>query len=289
MSCAALLLLSALPAEGQATPAEAHAPEQTGSTPGGGLVLFPPEHLYEPYLADPITPRFGLGALYVTDVGIADSGAPRFGLELGGRFGLLRWGSTPRPWQMEIEAGFRGWFDIDHSEDNIGWDGIYGLALSHRLGPAWRLKLAVRHISSHLGDEFEERTGRRRIGYTREEAQVGLSWRPSERWRLYAEGAYAYGRSNQELQRPGRVQAGVEHLADTALWRGQMGWYAAVNADAMEERGWEPDLAAQLGLTVPSGGRRWRLGLGYASGRVPLGELFQDEESYWSMGLYLDL
>jgi hypothetical protein len=230
----------------------------------------------------------GVTYLSFTAVGLADSGSPRTGLHLGGRFGLLGWGPAERRFQLEIEAGFLGWFDLDHSYDNIGWDGIYGLAATHRLAPRWALKGALRHISSHVGDEYAERTGRRRIGYTREEIQLGASFELHPRWRLYGEAAYAHVTRNEALQDPGRLQAGVEHRRDGILPAGS-GWYAALDVTALEERGWEPDLALQGGWLVPRGDRQWRVALSYAAGRVPLGEFFQDEEDRWGLGLYLDL
>ena len=94
------------------------------------LQMFPPSNLYPGYVADPRQPEFGVAALSVPDPGIPDSGDRRVNLKLGGRFGLLR---VDR-WQVDIEAGFNGQFDIDHSLDNIGWDGIYGFLLSTGVG-----------------------------------------------------------------------------------------------------------------------------------------------------------
>jgi hypothetical protein len=64
---------------------------------------------------------------------------------------------------------------------------------------------------------------------------------------------------------------------------------SSADANAWEERDWEADLSAQVGLLYPAGDRRWRAGIGYHDGRVPIGEFFQDSERYRSFGLWLDV
>lgn len=260
---------------------------------------FPAGVLYEPYLAEIRHPGFGVTVLGVADGGAEDSGDQRFGLKLGGRFGLLRLHprGSDRLWQLSMEAGFYGHFDMDYSLDNLGWDGLYGAVLTtaraDRRGPA--VKLAVNHISSHVGDEYAERTGRRRIGYTREEAALGVSWRTSARWRTYAEAAWGYvlrakGPDGEEIQEPGRVEAGFSYEAPGVLGRtGRWGAYLAADVNAWEERDWEPSVSVETGVLVPSGDRRWRAGLAYYDGQIPLGEFFQVDESYLLLGLWLDL
>lgn len=254
--------------------------------------LFPNGHLYQPYVADPRQTRFGVMRMSYSEAGIADSGTDRFGLKLGGRFGVLKVHPRNQPdrgWQLEIEAGFHGQFDNDHSQDNIGWDGIYGLVLTSSAGPNLRFKLGAVHTSSHVGDEIAERTGRRRINYTRQELVAGLSWAMSRRTRAYAEGGWGYDLRNEDLQEPGRGQLGVEYQAAESLWRGRLGWYAAVDVSASEERQWQVDTSLQAGLVVVSRARRWRLGVEHYDGRAPIGEFFQDDETYTAFGLWLDL
>lgn len=255
---------------------------------------FPEGVLYTPYVAEIRHPGFGVTLLGVADVGAAESGDQRFGLKLGGRFGLLRVSprGSDRLWQVSMEAGFYGQFDIDHSLDNLGWDGLYGATLTtaraDRGGLAF--KLAMNHISSHVGDEYAERTGRRRIGYTREELALGVSWRPAERWRSYAEAAWGYELRQRDVQQPGRLEAGLEYEAPGTVGRtGRWGTYAALDVNAWEERDWRPSVAVEAGFVAPSGDRRWRAGLAYYDGQLPIGEFFQVDETYLLAGLWLDL
>lgn len=252
--------------------------------------------LYPPYLAEIRRPGLGAGVIGVAEAGADDSGDLRFGLKLGGRFGLLRVAprASDRLWQLSLEAGFYGQFDIDHSLDNLGWDGLYGLTVTTagKDGRGAAVKLAVNHISSHVGDEYAERTGRLRIGYTREEVAVGVSWRPmpSARWRSYAEGAWAHVTRNEELQDPGRLEAGIEYDAPGVLGRtGRWGTYAALDLNAWQERDWRPSVGAAAGFRAAAGDRTWRLGVAVYDGQVPLGEFFQVDERYVILGAWMDL
>lgn len=253
--------------------------------------VFPSTNLYPKYRADPRRPEFGVAVLALPDPRIPGAGDRRVNLKLGGRFGLLRVHPEDRPeggWQLDIEAGFTGQFDIDHSLDNVGWDGIYNFLVSTTVAPGVAVQAGTKHISSHVGDEYAERTGRRRIEYTREEVAAGVAWNIDGRWRTYGEVGWGIAVKNEIGQAPGRLQFGLEHEAPGTLPGGRVGWYAAADLQSLEERDWQLDASLQVGLLVPAGDRRWRVGLGYRDGQVPLGEFFQVDEPFFSLGLWLD-
>jgi len=253
--------------------------------------MFPAANLYPGYVADPRRPEFGVAILGFPDPGISDSGERRVGLKLGGRFGLVRLFLAEHPQralQFDIEAGFTGQFDIEHSLDNVGWDGIYGFLLSTKLGHGLVAQLGTKHISSHVGDEYAERTGRRRIGYTREEVVAGLTC-SNGRWRTYGEIGQGFATKDEIGQEPGRLQLGLIHEAPGSLGEAKrLGWYSAMDLGAMEERGWQVDPSLHIGLIIPAGDRRWRVGLAVHDGAVPIGEFFQSDETYVALGLWLD-
>jgi opacity protein-like surface antigen len=263
-----------------------------------GWEAFPEDHLYRPYMADPGEPRFGLGYVHVSDPAIVDSGETRVHLQLGGTFGLFRKTSAagdapdtgrfagPRGWQLDFQAGFNGQFDSTQSLDNIGWDGVYALFLSRSLGSRAVARMGVHHTSSHVGDEFLERTGRGRIDYTREEVVASLSGRLSPSLRVYGEIGSGFG-DVEDFQRSGRFQAGFE-LDRPGTLRGTLGWFLATDLNTYEERDWSVDASIMAGLTWGRE-RRWRAGLQYYDGRVPIGEFFQDDESWLALGAWLDL
>jgi hypothetical protein len=256
------------------------------------LELFPRDRLYQRHLADPSDPGMGVEWLVLDEVDVPESGDARFQLALGGIFGLVR--LRPPGWQdggveVGILAGFVGQFDADHGYDNLGWDGFYGLMLSTSRGGPWAFRGGIKHTSSHVGDEYAERTGRRRIDYTREELAVAVSRRLDRCCRAYVEGAWGYELRNQDLQAPGRAQVGFEVEPPPKLWDGRVGWYIAVDAGAYEESDWQVDWSSRFGLALPSPDRTWRLAFTWRRGRVPLGEHSQHRESYFGAGLLLDL
>ncbi len=256
------------------------------------LRLFPIDDLYVESLAGPHRRGFGVAYLRLAETDVAEVGERFFGLRLGGRFGILRVHPAGRPdrgWQIGIETGFYGQFDVDNSYDNLGWDGFYGLTLTKALGERWAGKVGILHTSSHVGDEYAERTGRLRIGYTREELVVGVSRAIRQRWRARLEAGWGYDLRNEELQRAERLRSSVEHLAPGTLWGGRIGWYAAVDASAVAERDWRLDWALDLGLLLSPYPRQWRLGLQFYDGRTPLGEFFERDQRFLTLGLWLDL
>lgn len=257
----------------------------------GDLTLFPVAGLYPYYIADPHRAGFGFLLMSVSDVDIPNSGDSRYGLRIGGRLGILGMGTAAQAgsWQLSLDAGFNGQFDTDRSADNIGWDGIYGFTLAWVLRPDLQVKLGTMHWSSHIGDEYAERTGWRRLNYTRGEFQAGISWWFAPRWRTYGDYGYAYDIRNDELQRRGRAQLGLEYDSTRGGTTGQRGWYAALDISATEERDWKPDRAASVGFIVHSGERRWRLGIERYRGRPPIGEFFQFTETHTALGFWMEL
>lgn len=288
LTAAVLIILSV----GSAVAAEQGATPVAPAESGPNMVLAPRGDPYAPYLADPHRASVEILNTFVTDVDIPDSGNSRYGLKLGGRLGIARLDAQGRPgqgWQFGMEVGFVGEFDLDREYDNIGWDGIYAFLFTAPLSEELRVKLGTGHRSSHVGDEYIERTGRRRINYTRQERLAGLSWHFSPAWRVYGEYGHAYEMNNEALQEPGRMQAGLEYQPKREWRNGQLGWYAALDISAMEERDWQADTAVRAGYVFETDGRRWSLGAMYYRGRPTIGEFFQRTESYAGISLRLEL
>ncbi len=258
------------------------------------LALFPSGHVYDPYIADPIRPGFSLIKMSVMDSDIPDAGKSRYNFMLGGQYGLLKLRNSDFPdmaIQLDIYGSFLGQFDIDNSTDNIGWDGYYGVMLTWTDGHGLSLKLAKQHDSSHVGDEYEERTGRRRIGYTREEVVFGLSYRFPELFRTYAETGYATDLRNSDLQKPWRVKGGLEFEDKDRFFNGRLGYYAAVDLTSTEETDWDTGVTVQAGIVLPvrHAFQTVRFGPIYHNGRSLIGEFFQDREEWWGLGLWIDM
>ena len=253
--------------------------------------FFPIDHLYPIYIANPLRSTFSFQPLYFSSSDIPASSDRRFDLNMGGTLGIARLHPQDSPelgWQLSLEAGFRGQFDTEYSEDNVGWDGHYALYLDYRHHDSIAYRVGLHHTSSHVGDEYAERTGRQRINYTRQEVLVGAAWHFQPDWLTYLEVARTYDRRNTAVQRSGRAEWGVQYDKDN-LFTARLGGYVALDLSTYEENDWERNTTLQAGIRWSAQERLWRLGIEYYDGRSQLGEFFQRHEKYLSLGLWLDI
>jgi hypothetical protein len=173
----------------------------------------PDSDLYKRYIANPLRTNTSITRAKFSDSEIPGAGDTRYIIRMGGRWGLVRWHPSDRPdsgFQFDFEGSFLGVFDIDNSQDNIGWDGIYGFFISWSDGDLVSAKLGFKHDSSHVGDEYAENTGRMRINYTRQEYLAGLSLSGFDFCRMYGEAGYGYDLRNELFQDKWRVSSGLE-------------------------------------------------------------------------------
>lgn len=263
--------------------------ETSGTSPTETLWL-PPGDLYAPYAADVHRVGFSFHIFHYTRSMIPHTGNDRSDVKAGGRFGFARgqWHGLTA-WQLSGEIGVNAQFDLDQALDNIGWDGKYGILLTTAPRQDLSYKIMLSHDSSHVGDEFEERTGMRRIGYTRHELAGGFSWLMDERWRLYSEAAWGFLMGNDRLQKPGRFQVGGEWQPADFRINGRRGWYAGLDLSSMQERDWLIDASFQAGYRIDCNGKIWRFGLEVYSGRPLIGEFFQYTERFFGIGASIDI
>jgi Protein of unknown function (DUF1207) len=282
-------VMAQTPVPGQ-PPDEQKPPAWTTST--RTIRLFPAGDIYPVYVADPQRSTNAVVEGFYVRTRIPETSSPRTFLAGGGRIGMLRIDSSApggRYWQVSIEAGMDALFDAQFKNDAVGWDGNYGLTVTTATSTSTlAFKVAVLHLSSHLGDEYQERTGATRTNYTREELAVGVAWRFRPRWRAYGEAGIAYLMRSDD-QDPWRWQTGVEYEARPTVFGGRMAWYGAVDLSALEERGWRLDTALQGGLVTRSGGRAYRIFVQWYDGRVTLGQFTRYSEASVAIGFKMDL
>ena len=255
----------------------------------------PTTHIYSPYLADQRRVTFAFQALSVSKSNIPDTGAKRIGLRLGGRLELFQYAwqakqtEQTKRLQANLEVGYRGHFDHSRSQDEIGWDGNYGLLFSYRGSDMLAYRFGIYHTSSHIGDEYIERTGRQRINYTREEYLAGMQVNFNPQWQTYVEGGYAYKLVDKPLQQKKRAQLGLQYQATGFTISQRLGWYAAADFSAYEERDWLVNKSYQIGFSFATRPHLWRLAFEYYDGQIPLGEFFQFDEKFSGISLYVDI
>jgi len=193
--CDCIIYANEIPNQSQAKPERqvskpSDVPRTLKKNDRSHVQIFPSGDLYPRYIADPRRPQNGVMIIGLDNSEIKDGGDWRWHLTLGGRFGLLKFFQPKAPdygFEVSLEAGFLGQFNIPKSWDNNGWDGFYGLMVAYRPNINWAFKIASQHDSSHIGDEYIESTGAKLIHYSREELAVGISWRITPRLQIYTE------------------------------------------------------------------------------------------------------
>lgn len=255
------------------------------------MSYLPQDQLYPTYVADPLRTNFSAQSHYYSNTTIPETSRRRFGLKMGGQLGLLR--SHPpedqnRGWQITLGAGFLGHFDAEHLEDNLGWDGVYALSFEQRFNPDFAYRVGIHHVSAHLGDEYLLRTNRERVDYTRQEIRMGVAGSIAERWQLYGDIGNAPFLSSKPQQKAWRYQTGIQYENSTYFYP-WLGLYVGFDLSSYEENDWDLNKSLQFGWVVPSGERRWRLGIEAYEGRTQLGEFFLEEDRYTGIGLWLDM
>ena len=182
--------------------------------------------------------------------------------------------------EVQAEGGAFGRFDFDENWDMDGVDFRFGFPIALRHGPL-ALKLHPWHMTSHLGDEYIERTGAERVAYARNEIALGISWDFDVETRVYFEIGYAFARG--DVNEPLRLMAGAEWVGSPL--------YAALNLTSFEEQdyGIQFNLEAGVWLRPEKSYRGVRFSLGYSRGPSVLTQFFEDNEEYWTLGFSLPL
>jgi hypothetical protein len=285
-SCVFMLLVLACTLEVSAS----DIPQQVET--GSSITAFPQTQIYPENIADPHRPTFMLSLARVQDTTL-DSTSDLYGIiKTGARIGLFRVHPVDKrdqAFQLNLDIGFNGLFDADLSWDVIGWNGVYALIGQYRFNPQWAIKAGLNHISSHIGDEYIRRTGRERIDYTRQELLLGANWQFHRNWQVYAETGYGYRLSNETLQKPWRVQSGIQFFSNAGQHAATRGWYAALDLSANEERDYSINTTLQAGHSYYAGNRRFQAGIEMYDGQVQIGELFQEDTRYILLGFWFDI
>ncbi|MFP4030404.1 MAG: DUF1207 domain-containing protein [Desulfococcaceae bacterium] len=255
--------------------------------------LDPDDQPYPDYLADPRRMRLGI-SLAGVDSEIPETSAGRAILDIGTRYTLFKIRPDPEgdyALSLDIMGGVFMQFDLGNQLDNVGWEGIYGLGIVFAQNDHMAARIGYRHLSSHIGDEYIEKTGRERIGYTRDDLTLGLSYWPREDWMVYVEPRWAFNLGDADGMKELAGEAGVQYEGPRKFWNGNAAFYAGLHVQAYQESDWKPGVSFQSGLQIRRGddGANIRLGLEGYTGRAILGEYaLEFDESYLLCGFMLD-
>lgn len=211
-------------------------------------------------------------------------------ITLGGRVGLLRYGTpgTQRPegWQFDMEGAASPRLDLEHYEDLMATDYRFGAPLTYGYG-AYQTKVAVYHLSSHIGDEYLLLNPTfTRINYSRNALVWGNAYFLNDDTRMYAEAEWAF---DKDVGQPWAFQFGVDY-SPVRSGRKVSAPFAAINGHLREEVDFGGNLVAQAGWQWrPQGeGRLLRAGVQYYVGKSDQFEFFDVDESKIGLGLWYD-
>ncbi len=158
---------------------------------------YPRSNLVSPPLSDPRTPRNYMRVFVVEN---EDEGKELLGGEAGltQRFGIARWNGDKFRYQLSMEGGVFSMFQESPDDyELVSSDYHIGFPLEISNGPhGGRIELF--HVSSHLGDEFSERTGRPRISFSHESIRGTYFWEYSPSGRAFVGGEYALNITPEE-------------------------------------------------------------------------------------------
>ena len=269
--------------------AEDEKPEQDPTHKRTGT-WFPPNDFYPRYFADPLRPQNALTIQWLPHTELFDTTAGRFGLRTGGTFGIYRWhpeSDPSRGWQLSFEGGISAQFDMGYSWDSTGWDGFYGLTLAWKPTDKLGFRIGSQHDSSHIGDEYSDRTGIQRVKYTREDAILGVSWEIMPRWVLYSELGYGNGYSGSVTA---TIQVGTQYNTVRKYWKNRASYFVAFNSRSYEESDWRTRLTIQTGYMIPVGNRSsvHRIAIEAGLGRSVMGQFAHLDESWVAIGWFYD-
>lgn len=227
---------------------------------------FPKDSLIPATLGDPRTPRNSLRFFVLEE---EEGTEDLLGAEgsLTQNFGIVRWTRDKYSYQLSMNAGVFSMFqEAPDQYELVNADYHVGFPLEI----AWdkqAVKLKLYHVSSHLGDEYAERTGRKRISYSHETLRGTWFRSFSPRDRFYVSGSYALHLVPDE----GRVsvRTGWEHLGEE--------WFWAANFRAREMTDWDPATMIQGGRLF--GNKSLAVGVFLFQGPLPTGQFYDEERS----------
>ncbi len=259
-------------------------PNSIPTEPWGWQIL-PDGLIYPSYLAGPEEPRFASVWNHDPDLGWM------LDLEAGGRVALLRYGTEnlPRPdgWELDIEGAAFPRLDVDHDGDMISTDFRVGVPFTFASGP-WRMKLALYHLSSHLGDEFMLRfPDIPRDNYSRNAIVLGGGYYLTEDVFLYGEAEWAF--YTDGYTQPWQFQLGLDYSPLRSASSPNGSPFLAFNGILREEVDYGGSFVAQAGWQWRGRTNHlFRIGVQYFTGKSDQHQFSCRNEHKAGIGIWYD-
>ncbi len=247
--------------------------------------VLPSGIIYHSYLAGPKEPRFAAVFFHDKDLNW------QLDYSVGGRVGLVRYGTTdnilPQGWQLDLEGAAFPRVNLDENMDLDAADYRIGLPLTYGKD-RWQAKLAIYHLSAHVGDEFLIRNpGFQRRNYVRDAFVAGVSYYPMNMLRVYGEAEVAFNLAGGA--EPLAFQFGCE--VSPRRYNGCDGDpFLALNTSLRQDVDFCGSLSLQLGWQWRGfeNQRLLRTGLHFLTGKSNQFEFMRQNETQIGLGAWYD-
>ncbi len=268
---------------GGAGPFLATAPPSASSAGFWTWQILPDGLMYRSYLAGGKEPRFASHWIHERDQGWL------WDVTLGGRLGILRYGTgdalQPEGWQVDVEGAAFSRMDLEQGRDLVASDFRFGVPLTVRRG-RWEGKFSYYHLSSHLGDEFIQRTGSARLNFVRDSLVLGGAFYLRPEMRLYTEAGWSFHPKGGS--RPWEFQFGVDwsSLEPTGICGSP---FFAINGELRQEVDFGGSMTVQTGWQWRGASAHLlRLGMHYFNGKTYQYQFFAEHEEQLGVGFWYD-
>jgi hypothetical protein len=265
---------------------ERDVPRIDGAGQDWDLELMPERSLYLSYMADPRQCKTGSKVQFP----IRGEKEDNIKIEntLGGYRAIALWRNPANPeeeMELFIEAAVFSRFDVQEGWDMDAADYKFGFPFLYRIKDVV-LKFSVWHLTSHLGDEFISREGRKRDSYHLDEFSAGFSWQTTPRYRIYGE--LGIGVYTGPATGSGRAQLGGEWIGGPVS--GRVAPFVAFDLQTRNEIGWSWDATVMVGLmSIPkTGGHGFRGTLEYYRGHDQQTQFKHQIDHFWAIGIAAD-
>ena len=241
------------------------------------IEFLPAKNLFNAPIADPRWPKFLMGISKDSKNGF---GKNLWTFNFGENIGLIKFGSTEKPFEFGVQAASFGLMDI-HSKPTklINTDYFVAAGISYRNGNFQHL-FQLSHVSSHIGDEYLLSTeGQRieRINLSYETAKWFLRYKNSSSFSPYTQIGYILHVDPSTVKRL-TLAAGIDYLSDKIIFLDATKFIAGGFISSWEENKFQPTINIRAGLQYERTkycGRYLQLLVEYKTGKSQHGQFYR--------------
>jgi hypothetical protein len=248
--------------------------------------FFPPAHdLFKPLIADPRELQYAVRLVAPVSHRLSGEAA------IGDYLGIYRWALGHGGHAQIIGGGgVFGRFKLASEANDMQVVDFYANLAFDVQGGSWSGRFMMYHTSSHLGDDYIQKTGVVSTKHTWDNLKWIASYNANAHLRLYGAYNYIFRELPGHLGR-NAIQTGFE-AASGWLKNGHAQVYWANDLQNWQRTGWNPAFSSQLGVRVakdPETKRGVSIFTEFMTGPMPHGQFFQQKETRWNFGVTFHL